>query len=243
MRYLLILLLSSLPLMAKAEPKLALIIDDLGYNHHDQVVLSLPRAVTLSILPHTPFGAALAARARQPVMLHLPMQPEGHPALEKGTLTEQQSPAQMQHILDSALADIPEARGVNNHMGSRLTQDRQRMNWLMTQLAQRHLYFVDSRTTAHSQAMAAAIAAAVPAVERQVFLDNTPASLPKQWHRALRLARQHGQVVVIAHPHPYTLRFLQKALTQLKGIELVPVTALLPGQQLARSGKMAAPRG
>ncbi|WKE65475.1 divergent polysaccharide deacetylase family protein [Gallaecimonas kandeliae] len=240
---LLSLLLGLLPALATAQPKLALIVDDIGYSAADVQALALPRAVTLSVLPHTPYGAKLAAEARQPIMLHLPMEPQGKAPLEAHTLTNTQSRAQLEQILAAALQDVPEAKGVNNHMGSLLTQDRQRMDWLMADLAKRGLYFVDSRTTAQSQALAAARAAGVPAVARKVFLDNDQAGMVGQWQRALRLARRDGQVVVIAHPHPRTLAFLQAALAKLPATELVPVSALLPAEQLATSGRMKANRG
>lgn len=238
------LLFGLLPLLALAQPKIAVIVDDIGYNKHDSQALMLPTAVTLSVLPHTPYGAALAARARQPVMLHLPMEPlSTRQPLEAGTLTVQQDEQQMAAILESALKAVPEAKGVNNHMGSMLTEDRQRMDWLMTLLAGRHLYFVDSRTTAKSQALAAAEAAGVPAVARNVFLDNSARDLQHQWQRALRLAKRDGQVVVIAHPHATTLAFLRQALTELHGAELVPVSALMPKVRVATSGKITPNRG
>ncbi|EKE73038.1 divergent polysaccharide deacetylase family protein [Gallaecimonas xiamenensis] len=237
------LFLGLLPCLAAAQPKLALILDDIGYSKDDARALALPEAVTLSVLPHTPYGAQLAAEARQPVMLHLPMEPLGQRPLEADTLTLTQSRDQLEHIVDQAIAAIPQAKGVNNHMGSLLTQDRQRMDWLMAILAPPRLYFVDSRTSAASQALAAALDAGVPAVARKVFLDNDLTDLDSQWQRALRLAKRDGQVVVIAHPHSATLAFLKQKLANLQDTQLVPVTSLLPEVQVASSGTLVPNRG
>ncbi|WP_115720336.1 divergent polysaccharide deacetylase family protein [Gallaecimonas mangrovi] len=238
------LLFGLVPFMAFAEPKIALIIDDIGYHKSDIKALSLPDAVTLSVLPHTPYGERLAAEAKQPIMLHMPMEPiSTHVHLEKDTMTVEQNRQQMEALLNDALKAIPQAKGVNNHMGSLLTEDRTRMDWLMAMLSKRGLYFVDSRTTAKSQALLAAQAAGVPAVSRRIFLDNSASVLNHQWQRALEIAHKLGHVVVIAHPHPTTLAFLSKALSNMKDVELVPVSSLMPKEQLASSGKMAANRG
>ncbi|WP_341502355.1 divergent polysaccharide deacetylase family protein [Gallaecimonas sp. GXIMD4217] len=248
MRFLLSALIGLLlPLAAQAKPRLAIIIDDLGYKQGDFRVLELPRTVALGIMPHTPYGRSLASRGQDRnhvIMLHLPMEPEAKLPLEPHTLTTSMNRSALAEALEAALADIPQARGVNNHMGSAMTQSRPQMDWLMGELGRRGLFFVDSRTTAKSQAMAAARMAGIPAVERKVFLDNSPDQLDYQWQRALTLAEQHGQVVVIGHPHDHTLAFLGRALSNDQlAVELVPITALMAPEHWASSDTMTDTRG
>ena len=131
------------------------------------------------------------------------------------------------------LQDVPQASGVNNHRGSLLTRHPGHMGWLMEEL-QNHggLFFVDSYTTRHSVALALAREAGVPAVRRDVFLDNVrqPDAIAAAFERLKRRARANGAAVGIGHPYPETLAFLEQALPALaeQGFELVPLRALFP---------------
>ena len=138
-------------------PRIAIIIDDLGDRLNDgKRVVQLPGAVTVSIIPYTPFGKRLALLAhnyQKEIMLHLPMESMDERFLGRGGLSENMNETQFVQTLYETLNAVPDIRGVNNHMGSRLTQDATKMAWVMAGLL-RHgeLYFVDSRTTAQSQA-------------------------------------------------------------------------------------------
>ncbi len=116
-------------------------------------------------------------------------------------------------------------------MGSRLTADRQRMDWVMQVLAERQLFFVDSRTTAQTQAAFAAEAARVPHVSRDIFLDNvrSEAEIDHEFRLVLARARKQGAAVLIGHPYPETLAYLERRLPQLEaeGVQLVSVQVLL----------------
>src|SRR5581483_11417565 len=157
----------------------AVIIDDLGNNvSHGERVIRLPAPVACAILPHTAFAARLAGAAhaaRKEVLLHLPMesldrQPPGPGALE-AAMPERERTA----MLEYDLSTVPHAVGVNNHMGSKLTQDANAMQTLMQALARRgNLFFVDSRTSPQSLASHAAQESGVPVLVRDVFLDNDP---------------------------------------------------------------------
>ena len=164
-------------------------------------------------------------------MLHLPMENMAGLSIGPGGLTTAMSEAEFRSRLQLALNAFSPIQGVNNHMGSRLTADRQRMDWLMQVLAERHLFFVDSRTTAQTQAVFAAKAAQVPSVSRDVFLDNqrTEAEIDYEFALAVAKARKDGAAVLIGHPYPETVRYLERRLPQLEGegVRLVSVQALL----------------
>lgn len=215
--------------------KIALIIDDIGYRQTDEAVLSLPSTVTLSVLPHTPLGQKLAKAGHSKgheIMLHLPMQALNGKALGSGGLTNGMNEAQIRASVLSAIANIPFAKGANNHMGSLLTQLDSPMLWVMQSLKQHQLYFVDSMTTKFSKAGEKADQLGVPTLKRQLFLDNNVSkqALEKQFTLMISHAHIQGSLVVIAHPYPETMHFLKANLPQLdaEGIELVPVSDLLP---------------
>lgn len=215
--------------------KIALIIDDIGYRQTDKAVLSLPHTVTLSVLPHTPLGENLAKVGHSKgheIMLHLPMQAINGKALGPGGLTKGMDEAEIRANVSSAIANIPFAKGANNHMGSLLTQLDSHMLWVMECLKQNQLYFVDSMTTPFSKAGEKADQLGIPSLKRQLFLDNNVSkkALEKQFNLMISNAHMQGGLVIIAHPYPETIRFLQANLPLLEaeGIDLVPVSDLLP---------------
>ncbi|GMQ52766.1 divergent polysaccharide deacetylase family protein [Halopseudomonas aestusnigri] len=223
------------PIEPPLMPQLAIIIDDVGQSLPvGRQLVALPGPVALAILPFLPHSQLLAteaAAAGKPVMLHLPMENMAGLSIGPGGLTTAMSEAEFRSRLQLALNAFSPIQGVNNHMGSRLTADRQRMDWLMQVLAERQLFFVDSRTTAQTQAILAAEAAQVPSVSRDVFLDNqrTEAEIAHEFALAVAKARKDGTAVLIGHPYPETLAYLERRLPLLEeeGVRLVSVQVLL----------------
>jgi hypothetical protein len=217
---------------------IALIIDDLGYSlRQGRRTIALPGAVTCAILPGAPHAQQLARQARdagKEIMLHLPMHgPIGvKKAIEPDSLSPEMAEADFREILRRQLAAMPEAAGVNNHMGSSVTPLPEQMNWLMDELAERSLYFVDSRTTHLTVSAKAAHAHNVAFTERDVFLDNDPdpAAIEKAFRQLIRKAKKRGQAIGIAHARRSTLVVLEQLLPKLaaEGIILEPVSKLLP---------------
>lgn len=213
------------------KPRLALIIDDLGQNPaRDGRVLALPGPVALAILPDSRHAAALSERAHaagKTVMLHLPMAPAGGPYAWRPELPQ----SELQNRLDSALAAVPHASGVNNHMGSQMTDQPQPMAMLMATLQQRHLFFLDSRTNPHTVAAATAQRLGLASLSRDIFLDDDPRpeAVARQFATAIGLARKQGSVVIIGHPHTSTLELLERELPRLQaaGIEWVDVAQMI----------------
>lgn len=221
---------------AAAPPRLAIIIDDIGYAlGPGGRAIALPGPITLAVLPFTPNAAILAARATaagKDVILHQPMEAGGSFARPSpGTLTATMDAAHLKASLRRALADIPQAIGVSNHTGSLLTTRAQSMIWLMQEVRAQGLFFLDSRTTAATVARDIARAEGVPNVKRDVFLDHVvrPDAIAAEFARALKLARRQGFAVLVGHPHAATLAFLEQSLPGLAagGVHLVPVRELL----------------
>jgi polysaccharide deacetylase 2 family uncharacterized protein YibQ len=221
----------------------AIIIDDLGENLETaRQLLALPYSLTFSVLPHLRDSVETAEEARRAgheIMLHLPMQPEArsHASPGKGEIRIGMTSSEIEQILQSDLASVPHAAGVNNHMGSRATADRRLMTALMKALADRHLYFVDSRTTAASVALEAARQQGLPTFYRSVFLDDTE-SLPytlEQLRHFRRVLEEQGTALAIGHPYPTTIAALAKFLPQLErdDVELAPASQLLQLPEVA----------
>jgi len=233
---LLCLAVTSLQLAAQSvPPKVAIIIDDIGYQKTDAALIQLPHALTFAVMPFAPHGhemAMLAERHRKEIMLHMPMEAVAmNHLLGKGALRRGMDKTTVQQTMRSALDNVPQAVGVNNHMGSLFTSLPQQMDWAMQVVAERNKYFVDSKTTPKSVGIALSKQYQVRHRSRDVFLDNNKSyrALEQQFTDLMQIAKQHGSAVGIGHPYPETLSYLKKNLPRLKaaGIELVPVSALL----------------
>lgn len=206
-----------------AAAQLVIVIDDLGYSlERAERVMTLPAPVTLGLLPFAPKTPAIALRALETgheMILHQPMEslPAPHARPVAGTLTSTMSASRFTELLDASLRAVPGIIGVNNHTGSRLTQDPTAMRRLMHQLSGRRLIFLDSRTTADTVAYRMAQEAQVPALQRDVFLDHVPhpRAIDRAFQDAVALARQRGRAIVIGHPYPVTLDYLERALADL----------------------------
>jgi polysaccharide deacetylase 2 family uncharacterized protein YibQ len=212
-------------------PRLALIIDDGGYNTDKfKKMLGVGRPMTFAILPNTPHGkeaALMAHRAGCEVMLHLPMEPKEEEmySLERDTVLTGMKPAEIQRILRHDLEQIPFVRGVNNHMGSKATEDPKVMQALMAALKKEKLYFIDSRTSPQSLGPEAARKAGVAFWQNDRFLDREEnlEKIKKAARSAMRKAKKEGKAVAIGHPHPLTARAIRELIPELEkeGIRLV----------------------
>jgi len=214
-------------------PELAIIVDDLG---HDRTaadsLLALPFPITVSILPNLPLSTQVAEEAYQrgdQILLHLPMQSEGEAfqgaVPETAELRVGMNSSQVASAVNSMLETVPHARGVNNHQGSRATADPVLMQTLMPLLRERHLFFIDSRTTALTVAYDAAETSGVRSASRKVFLDDTATrnAVLAQLDLAARDAVRDGSAIAIGHPHPVTIAALSEGVPRLeaRGIRLV----------------------
>jgi polysaccharide deacetylase 2 family uncharacterized protein YibQ len=218
-------------------PRVAILIDDLGYdNRLARSFLALEEPLSFAVLPHATFSKSIARQvheAGRDLLLHLPMEPKGYPEVNagEGVLLVTMSDGLLLETLRETLAALPAAVGVNNHMGSRFSEDEDKMRVVLAEIKERGLFFVDSRTSAVSKGYSLAVQMGIPAAERDVFLDNiqSPQAIGSELRRLARLARLKGRAIGIAHPHEATLEVLREALPQLRqeGIELVPVSQVL----------------
>lgn len=213
--------------------QLAIIIDDIGAKPSDAKAFALSKYVTFSILPHTEYSTAFSYRASQQnreVMLHMPMESLHAENLGPGALLANMYPKQITSALLNALETVPHAVGVNNHMGSKLTQMTLQLTSVMKELEANNLFFVDSRTTRFSKATLIAKQQGVKAASRHIFLDHVQEVefLERQFTLALERAKRDNKAILIAHPYPITLEFLQKKIAELPSyVELITVSEYL----------------
>lgn len=222
------------PSLSFAMGSLSIIIDDVGYRASDKRLLELPDYIMLSVLPSAPFAQTISAQAKaqkRDIMLHLPMQSKSGYKPETDTLTSQMNTKQLQQRLLSAIRKLPNSVGVNNHMGSLLTENPRAMLAVMQVLKEKKLFFVDSRTSQNSVAFQIAKDLGVSSFKRHIFLDNQkdPVKIGVQLDKALQLAQKGYPVIAIGHPYPETIQVLQQYLARadkVLGISLRSIAEL-----------------
>jgi len=224
-------------LTSKRLGKIALIIDDSGYNIQDcDDLKSISYPVTISILPELTYSRDIAACARQyhkGVMLHLPLEPhQNADHYSKGyIITTVMSPQEVRKRFREEAASVPFIEGVNNHMGSAATEDPQLMALLFDQFKKAGLFFIDSRVTSKSICAPLAKRKGIPFAQRDVFLDNQKNReyIEGQFRELAKIARENGYAIGIGHARALTWQIIKEQTEKLsnEGFEIVPVAKLV----------------
>lgn len=222
---------------AQIKPKLALVIDDLGYSlSYGKKALELAGNNTYSIIPNSPYAqklSKLALAEHKEIIMHLPMQPSAHDIKsESFTLNNQMDEQQIINTTLKFLKSMPQIKGINNHMGSYLTQYAYFMRPVMDTIYQYNpdLYFLDSRTSANSKAYAVALRTGLTASKRSIFLDhsNIASDIRHQFKAWLKKADQGKVAIAIAHPIKSTISVIAPLLEQAqKHYQLLPLSQYL----------------
>ena len=203
--------------------KIAIVIDDVGYSRANFTIIEGIKKypVTFSIIPGLNYseGAAreLTALGFQ-VILHLPMEPKEKTNLEPNTILTSMDESQISSIVDKDLAATPQVKGVNNHMGSRVTEDAKTLSIVLNLIKNKHLFFLDSFVTANSLAKQLSEEKKVRFVKRDIFLDNyqDPSYIKQQIQQLKKKARLNGQAVGIGHDRKITLEVLRQELPDME---------------------------
>jgi polysaccharide deacetylase 2 family uncharacterized protein YibQ len=225
---------SPLPSATPGAFTVAIIIDDAGqWPTTERGYLALPIPLTLSVLPHVRYTAQIAqeaADAGKGVMLHLPMEPLGRDTAGPGEITTKMSDAQIAAQTEDDIAQVPLAKGLNNHEGSKASADSRVMRDVMAVVKSHDLFFIDSRTNAESVGAQVAQEAGVPAASRTIFLDNKAdvAYTERMLELTVAAAKRDGSAIAIGHPRPTTLAALQAMYLkmQAEGVQFVLASEL-----------------
>jgi polysaccharide deacetylase 2 family uncharacterized protein YibQ len=184
----------------------------------------------------TPYSKTLAGEAHRKgkeVILHLPMEPHGYPQIwpGEGVLLEEMDEARLLRQLSKDIEAVPHIKGVNNHMGSRLMEDPEKMEIIFSELKRRGLFFLDSRTTPQTIGLQVARSVGLKATERSIFIDNssTEEVIKQQLEQLIQLSLSKGKAIGIGHPHPSTLKAIKEMVPKMKekGIDIVPLSEVL----------------
>lgn len=234
------------------KPMISIVIDDMGVDYRRSAkILELPAGVSTAFLPYSDRLQEQVHRAQEKgheLILHLPMQPDSDiadpgPDYLGTTMTPEELRVRLAKNLDAFQGYV----AVNNHMGSKFTQDSAGLAVVMNELKARRIMFLDSMTARGSKAFSAAGEYGLPAVQRDIFIDNDPheKSVARYLRQVEEVARRRGSVIAIGHPKDATIAALKKWLPTLeeKGFELVPLSRVMASrqpQQMANFGDRTA---
>ncbi len=206
---------------AKNGAQLVILLDDGGQNLvHLQKFLDLPFPVTIAVLPQLAHSKESAAKVRssgKELMLHQPMQAINtgvNPG--PGAITPQMDERQIKAMLYQNISEIGPIAGFNNHEGSLITADAEKMETVLKYASENGIYFLDSRTNVNTTVPAVASALGLSYYERNGrFLDNvkTRDNVVAEIRKNLDIANRDGVVIMIGHI--WSADFLPAALMEV----------------------------
>ena len=228
--------LTSLEEEINFSPKAAFIIDDLGYETEvAKKIVELEFPIALSILPFLQYSGFIAEEAKKnnkEIMLHLPMEPSNSSANPgPGAIKSYMSEEEIRQAVRDCILNFPYIIGANNHMGSKITEDREIMEIILEEIREYNLFFIDSITTKDSIAYEVAQEMEIKSAVRSVFLDNENDMeyIKGQMLEVQETALREGEVIAIGHSRVNTFYVLKRMVPELikAGIEIVPVSELV----------------
>ena len=192
--------------LAKNHAQLIFVFDDGGQNlAHLESFLKLPIPITIAVLPRLVHSVESAQKIRNSgneLILHQPMQ-----ALNSkvnpgpGAITPQMSEDEIIATLFYNINEIGPIAGMNNHEGSAITADAEKMAVILKMANEEGIYFLDSRTNSETKVPYVANLMGYSYYERNIFLDNekTNENALQELKKGLAIANKNGSVIMIGH--------------------------------------------
>lgn len=219
-----------------ANPKVAVVMDDFGYNMNNlDSLFNIRKPITLSVLPNLPYSREISGLARSKgyeVILHLPLEPERKDVREEaGTIRSGMADKEIISRLEEDIGSVGMPSGVSNHMGSKATEEKTLMAVIIGSLKKHGLYFFDSLTSRKTVCQEVARSFGVRYAKRDVFLDlpNDPEHIRHQVLELRRVAFKRGRAIAVCHDRKNTIKILAEMMPELsaEGIKFVYLSELV----------------
>tara|TARA_Y100001970_G_scaffold155040_1_gene189916 strand:+ start:1532 stop:2296 length:765 start_codon:yes stop_codon:yes gene_type:complete len=217
---------------------LCLIIDDFGHSNNQLVsdFLFMPPDFTIAVIPGLSYSTYLSNYSDSlgfENIVHMPMEAfnqdmyNDHPYLLSSSLNE----IEVENRISNAFIEVPKAIGMNNHQGSKATENLQLMKYVARSLKKKDKYFLDSFTNPESRGFITMRRYGVKTELRQVFLDHieTVDHVQAQLDSLVMLSHAMGVAIGIGHVKPITLEVLKREIPRLKslGYEFVKLSTIV----------------
>lgn len=225
----------------RKNPQLAIIIDDISTLKQYQAIMQIPFKLTPSLFPKSKINpdTPKIAKIAPFYMIHLPLEALNFYQKEHEWLFVSSSKEIIDARIKAIKQDFPNLSYINNHTGSKFTQNLEAMTLLLETLNTYRINFLDSRTIGSTKTTAVYAKSHYIAfnpcqkkpLERDVFLDNILEipTITQQLIQAVQIAKQKGYAIAIGHPHKATILALKNATDYLKnsGVELVYINEII----------------
>lgn len=233
---------------SSSKKELAIVIDDLGNNMKGtNEILQLPVSLTVAVMPFMPStkkDAELANKYGHDVIVHLPMEPKNGKKswLGPGAITTDLSDKEIRKRVIAAIKDVPHAVGMNNHMGSKATEDERVMKIVLEVCKEHGLFYLDSKTTGKSVIRKVATEVDIPLLENNFFFDAiyTTEYITKQANKLAGKLNDNERFIAIGHvgvSGPTMVNVLKEYIPVYKNkANIVPLSKLVPGFELIDKG-------
>ncbi|WP_233566866.1 divergent polysaccharide deacetylase family protein [Cohnella endophytica] len=227
----------------QAKRQIAVVIDDFGNGMKGtEQMLGLPIKLTVAVMPFLPTtkqDAEAAYSKGHDVIVHMPMEPVRglRSWLGPGAITTDLPDEEIRKRVQAAIADVPHAIGMNNHMGSKATADPRVMRVVLQVCKEQGLFFLDSRTSFKTVVPKIAEEVGIVTLHNDVFLDDvyTQNHVLHQIGVLKKFLAKNERCIVIGHVGPpglYTSGVLKNAIPDLQSqATFVPITQLLPSPE------------
>lgn len=215
------------------KPKVVIIIDDVANTKQLSDIVAIQSAglkLTPSIFPVAQGNTKMLESVANLdfFMVHLPLEALAYKD-ELDTISIYDSKDRIYQKIANIKRILPNTLYINNHTGSKFTEQRGNMEMLLSVLDSHNISFVDSRTTPNTTLPSIANAQNRLILSRDIFIDNNldSASLNAQIKEGVKIARDRGYAILIAHPHKETLSALKRAQNgALKEVDVIYLNEL-----------------
>lgn len=194
-----------LPPLVEGKDNILIIIDDVGYNLFElRPFLQIPGPVVFAILPGVPYSkraAKLICESGKECIIHQPMEAMSVQNLGENPILSAMDEAEIIETMERSIADVPGALGMNNHMGSKITSNEDKMDIILKTLIMHDMVFIDSLTISDSAVKKVAANLHLPYLHREIFLDNeqTEEYYTAAFNSGLEKAHEEDLIIMIGH--------------------------------------------
>lgn len=199
------------------KPKVVIIIDDIATPKQLSDIVAIQDAglkLTPSIFPVAQSNVKMLESVANLdfFMVHLPLEALAYKD-ELDTISIYDSEDSIRRKIARIKQILPNTLYINNHTGSKFTERRANMEFLLSVLDSHNISFVDSRTTQNTALPDIAKAQNRLILYRDIFIDNAldSHSLNTQINEGVKIAKARGYAILIAHPHKETLNAIRAA--------------------------------
>ncbi|MCW8915793.1 MAG: divergent polysaccharide deacetylase family protein [Magnetovibrio sp.] len=221
----------------KGKPQISIVIDDMGVDRRRSKAMweEVTAPLTLSFMTYAddlPEQTRAARSKGHELMLHMSMEPSSS-TIDAGAnvLLTAMPTAEIRSLANWGMNRFEGFVAVNNHMGSRFTEDERGMRVVMEEIKKKGLFFLDSRTSSRTVGRRIAREVGLPVLERNVFLDNEniPEKVLAQLYETERIAQKYGHAIAIGHPRDATIKVLKTWIedARSRGFSIVPISTLM----------------